>query len=68
MAIYNSDDDWNSSFQTGLPGGRYCNVIDGVLKDDRTCSGSTITVASNGEFTFDVKKRNALAIHINRKL
>ena len=68
VAINNSDDDWNSSFQTGLPAGRYCNVIDGVLKDDRTCSGSTVIVASNGEFTFDVKKRNAVAIHINRKL
>ncbi|KAF9643265.1 glycoside hydrolase family 13 protein [Thelephora ganbajun] len=67
VVINNSDQDWNSSFQTGLPGGKYCNVIDGV-ENDGGCSGSTVTVASNGKFTFNVGKRNAVAIHIDAKL
>jgi len=61
------DQDWNSSFQTSLPAGTYCNVIDGV-KNGGSCSGSTVTVASDGKFTFNVVKRNAVAIHINAKL
>jgi len=67
VAINNSDQDWNSNFQTSLPPGRYCNVIDGVKKGAK-CSGSTVTVARNGEFTFNVGKRNAVAIHIGARL
>lgn len=67
VAINNSDQDWNSSFQTSLPAGNYCNVIDGV-KSGGGCSGSTVTVDSSGKFTFNVAKRNAVAIHTNAKL
>jgi len=67
VAINNSDQDWNSSFQTSLPAGQYCNVIDGV-KSGGSCTGSTVTVDSSGKFTFNVAKRNAIAIHINAKL
>lgn len=67
VAINNSDKDWNSSFQTSLPGGKYCNVIDGVKKSGK-CSGSTVTVASGGKFTFNVGKRNAVAVHIGAML
>jgi alpha-amylase len=67
VAINNSDQDWNSGFQTSLPAGKYCNVIDGA-KGGGKCSGSTVTVGSDGKFTFNVKKRNAVAIHINAKL
>ena len=67
VAINNSDQGWNTSFQTSLPAGKYCNVIDGV-KNGGSCTGSTVTVSSNGGFTFNVKNRNAVAIHINAKL
>ena len=67
VVINNLDQGWNSSFQTSLPAGKYCNVIDGIKKGG-ICSGTTVTVASNGQFTFDVGKRDAVAIHINAKL
>jgi hypothetical protein len=67
VVINNTDQDWSSTFQTGLPAGSYCNVIDGV-KNGGSCTGSTITVDSNGSFSSNVSNRNAVAIHINAKL
>src|ERR1700761_842907 len=29
VAINNADNPWSTTFMTGLPGGSYCNVIDG---------------------------------------
>ena len=39
VAINNVDSAWSTTFQTGLPSGSYCNVIDGPSSDG-TCTGS----------------------------
>jgi len=67
VVINNSDQGWSSTFQTSLPAGTYCNVIDGV-KNGGSCTGSTVTVSSDGSFTYSVGNRNAVAIHTNAKL
>jgi glycosidase len=67
VAINNSDQGWSSTFQTSLPAGTYCNVIDGV-KNGGSCTGSTVTVGSDGTFSYSVGNRNAVAIHINAKI
>jgi len=59
----------NTTLQTGLAAGVYCNVIDGELTAGGTsCTGSTITVNSNGTATFSVASWNAVAIHIGDKI
>lgn len=40
VAINNADSAWSTTFNTGLPGGSYCNVIDGSSSHDGTCTGS----------------------------
>ena len=40
VAINNADGAWSTTFKTGLPGGSYCNVIDGSSSHDGTCTGS----------------------------
>ena len=67
VVINNTDQQWSSTFQTSLPAGTYCNVIDGV-KNGGSCTGSTITVGANGSFSYNVSGRNAIAIHINAKI
>jgi len=67
VAINNADQGWSSTFQTSLPAGTYCNAIDGA-KNGGSCTGSTITVGSNGSFSYNVGSRNAIAIHVDAKL
>jgi len=67
VVINNTDQGWSSTFQTSLPAGTYCNVVDGV-KNGGSCTGSTITVGSNGSFSYTIGSRGAVAIHINAKL
>jgi glycosidase len=67
VVINNSDQVWSSTFQTSLPAGTYCNVIDGV-KNGASCTGTTITVGPNGSFSYNLDGRKAIAIHINAKL
>jgi alpha-amylase len=64
-------DGWalNTTLQTGLAAGVYCNVIDGELTAGGTnCTGSSITVNSNGTATFSVASWNAVAIHVGDKI
>jgi len=67
VVINNTDQTWSSTFQTSLPAGTYCNVVDGA-KNGGSCTGSTITVDSNGSFSSNVGSRSAIAIHIDAKL
>ena len=64
-------DGWalNTTLQTGLAAGVYCNVIDGELTAGGTsCTGSSITVNSNGTATFSIASWNAVAIHVGDKI
>jgi alpha-amylase len=54
-------------YQSGLPVGRYCDVIHG---DDTggSCTGPVITVDANGWFGADVPAHDAVAIHVGAKV
>lgn len=57
--------DLNRTFQTGMPAGRYCDIISGNYdKANKSCSGNIITVDDNGNATFNVYYRNGAAIHV----
>jgi alpha-amylase len=59
----------NTTLQTGLAAGVYCNVIGGELTAGGTsCTGSSITVNGNGTATFSVASWNAVAIHVGDKI
>jgi alpha-amylase len=58
-------------FQTQLPPGEYCNVIEGALnKDGTACQNhaTVITVAADGSFFGNIQSMDALAIHVGAKL
>ncbi|TFY72139.1 hypothetical protein EVG20_g879 [Dentipellis fragilis] len=62
VAINNEDSQWSATFKTSLPAGSYCDVITGASSSG-TCTGNTITVASDGSFTTTMPARWAVAIH-----
>ena len=55
------------SYYTGLPAGRYCDVVHGTFSNG-SCSGPVITVDSSGWFAANVPAHDAIAIHIDAKL
>ncbi|QGN47439.1 alpha-amylase [Micromonospora sp. WMMD558] len=55
------------SYYTGLPAGRYCDVIHGTYSNG-TCSGPVITVDGNGWFAATVPAHDAIAIHVGARL
>ena len=59
----------NRTFQTSLPEGTYCNVIDGDLTDNGSeCTGSTITVNNDGQANISLPSISAAAAHIGAKI
>jgi alpha-amylase len=70
IAINNAAKDLDRTFQTGLPGGIYCDVISGN-KNAGTCTGKFITVGNDGSIPVHIGGTDAdpvVAIHINAKL
>ncbi|MCK2245179.1 MULTISPECIES: alpha-amylase family protein [unclassified Crossiella] len=55
------------SFQTGLPAGRYCDVVHGNFSGG-SCSGPVYTVDGGGWFRADVAAQDGIALHVNAKL
>ncbi|MFJ6950354.1 alpha-amylase [Micromonospora aurantiaca (nom. illeg.)] len=55
------------SYYTGLPAGRYCDVIHGTFSNG-SCSGPVITVDSSGWFAANIAAHDGIAIHIGAKL
>lgn len=71
VVINRAADRLEKTFQTQLPAGQYCNVIQGTPEAGRAfCpDGSTgITVAADGSFTTQVNGLSALALHVGAKL
>jgi len=62
VAINNADSAWNTTFNTGLPAGTYCNVIDGSSQSG-VCTGSAFTVGGDGKVTVAIGPRQAIALH-----
>nr|AAA73568.1 alpha amylase [Drosophila pseudoobscura] len=70
VAFNNDNYDLNSSLQTGLPAGTYCDVISGE-KSGSSCTGKTVTVGSDGRASISISSSaddGVLAIHVNAKL
>lgn len=53
---------WSAKLQTGLPAGRYCNVI---VSDD-TASCASVSVASDGTASVTVLPLSAVALHVKK--
>ncbi len=70
VAINKEDEDWEETFQTGLPAGDYCDVVSCEGGNEAPCSGDNcrgaITVDEDGFATLTVPAdRNPfLAIHV----
>lgn len=48
--------------QTGLPGGKYCDIIHGTVTNGH-CSGPTVTVNGNGKATITVPSKDSVALY-----
>jgi alpha-amylase len=71
VIINRSEDPLAKTFQTQLPPGDYCNVIEGALTIDSTgCTNqaSVVSVNLQGELQASVAAMGALAIHVGAKL
>jgi alpha-amylase len=53
VALNNDTSVWNNTFQTSLPAGTYCNVVNGVLSGG-TCTADTVAVNSSGQATLSI--------------
>lgn len=69
LVINGEDQPLGHTFQTQLPAGEYCNVIDGHLaEDEQSCLGAVITVDNQGQFTATVAPMDAIAIHVGAQI
>ena len=64
VVINNEDYALTRAFETSLPAGTYCDIVNGDYSDD-SCSGTTITVNDSGEATIAVNANGAVAIYID---
>lgn len=70
IALNGDSYDLNTSLQTCLPAGTYCDVISG-LKSGSSCTGKSVVVGSDGRATITIRtseEDGVLAIHANSKL
>ena len=74
VAINNEFAAWNATFQTGLPAGTYCNVIQGELNaGNNGCTGPSVVVNSSGQASLNIAANGgsivpAVAIHANQRV
>jgi alpha-amylase len=61
FAINASARELKTSFQTSLPAGKYCNILN-LRKDETTCQGSEVTVLEDGTIDLDLLPKTAIAI------
>ncbi|XP_061389344.1 alpha-amylase 1-like [Musca vetustissima] len=70
IALNGDSYDMNTTLQTCLPAGTYCDIISG-LKSGSSCTGKSVVVGSDGRATITIRKSEedgVLAIHVNSKL
>ena len=58
----------NKTLMTGLPAGRYCNVLSQKTADVFDNCETQIVVNADGQATFDVAPQQAVALHIRARL
>lgn len=72
MVNNNGDYRWEGEFYTGLPGGRYCDVIDGDISDDKnTCTdynhnpnGNYVQVNADGRAHVSVQREPIVLAYV----
>lgn len=64
VVINREDTELSQTFQTGLPAGRYCNVIEGLQNEDGTCVATAVEVNDQRQATITVPPMSAVALHI----
>jgi len=64
VAINNGDQTWNAVFHTGLPAGKYCDIIHSQNSSNSACSGKTFSVDNTGAATVVINKRDAVAFYV----
>ena len=69
IVINRDDAGLDTTLQTGLPAGTYCNVTEGDLTEDgQGCTGGTVSVGNDGMASVFVGPMQALAIHVGAKV
>ena len=63
VAINDEAETMTETLQTGLPAGTYCDVTDGAAADGG-CTGTTVTVGSDGTAQLTVPPTDAVAIDV----
>lgn len=58
---------WETTLQTGLPAGTYCDVIHTLDGDDTSSCSNVVDVDSNGYAHVSVPTKYAVAIHTGAK-
>jgi alpha-amylase len=66
VVINRSDVDLSRAFDTDLPAGRYCDVLQGPVQGG-ACAGSAISVAPGGSAEISVPASSAAAIHVEAR-
>ncbi|XP_029405441.2 alpha-amylase A [Bactrocera dorsalis] len=70
VAFNNDNYDLNTSLQTCLPAGTYCDIISGE-KSGSTCTGKSVVVGSDGRANISIRQNEndgVFAIHVGSKL
>ncbi|XP_054088895.1 alpha-amylase 2-like [Zeugodacus cucurbitae] len=70
IAFNNDNYDLNTSLQTCLPAGTYCDIISGE-KSGSSCTGKSVVVGSDGRAHISIRQNEddgVLAIHVESKL
>ncbi|WAL64995.1 alpha-amylase family glycosyl hydrolase [Amycolatopsis cynarae] len=65
VAINNEGSTGTRTYVTGLPAGKYCDVIHGTYSSSSGCSGPVITVDGSGNATIPVPAYDAVAIDVD---
>jgi alpha-amylase len=69
VAINKEESTLNTTLNTDMASGTYCNVLKGELSiDNKSCSGETITVNNGGSINANVLAWDAFAIHQGAKI
>jgi alpha-amylase len=68
VAINNEDFGMDRELQTGMPAGKYCQVLSGDFNlGTRVCSGMTVDVRPDGITRVVLGPKNAFAIHVGSR-
>jgi alpha-amylase len=63
VVINHEDEPLAQTFNTSLPPGRYCNIINDDFSNNR-CSGQTTEIGSDGTLTLEIPPQQVSAFHI----